>query len=59
VLKSIGIYTQFSIIKTMAYKKAKLPLLLERVGVRRIKSSIYISPSSQPSPSGEGVIALV
>jgi hypothetical protein len=28
----------------MAYKKAKLPLLLERVGVRRIKSSIYIYP---------------
>jgi hypothetical protein len=27
----------------MAYKNAKLPLLLERVGVRRIKSSIYIS----------------
>jgi hypothetical protein len=43
----------------MAYKKAKLPLQLERVGVRRINSSIYISPSSQPSPFGEGVIALV
>jgi hypothetical protein len=38
----IGIYTQFSIIKTMAYKKVKRPILLERVGVRRLKSSSYI-----------------
>jgi hypothetical protein len=32
----------FSIMKTMGCKPAKLPLLLERVGVRRIKSSVYI-----------------
>jgi len=28
----------------MAYENTKLPLLLERVGVRRIKLSSYISP---------------
>jgi hypothetical protein len=28
--------------KTIGCKVAKLPLLLERVGVRRIKSSVYI-----------------
>jgi hypothetical protein len=26
----------------MSYKSTKLPLLLERVGVRRINSSVYI-----------------
>jgi hypothetical protein len=35
----------------------KLPLLLERAGVRRIKSSVYI-PLTQPSPSGEGFALL-
>jgi hypothetical protein len=30
--------------KTMGCKAVKLPLLLERVGVRRIKSSVYIPP---------------
>jgi hypothetical protein len=34
----------FLINKTMDYSRHKLPLLLERVGVRRIKSTIYISP---------------
>jgi hypothetical protein len=32
----------FIITKTMGCKVARLPLLLERVGVRRIKSSVYI-----------------
>jgi hypothetical protein len=35
-----------------------LPLLLERVGVRRVKSH-FISPSSQPSPSREKEPVLV
>jgi hypothetical protein len=30
--------------KTMGCKESKLPLLLERVGVRRIKSSVYFPP---------------
>jgi len=39
---SIAIYTTFLIINTMSYKAAWLPLLLERVGVRRIKTTLYI-----------------
>jgi len=35
----------------MVYNRKKLPLLLERVGVRRLKSTC--APSSQPSPSRE------
>jgi len=42
----------------MSYRSTKLPLLLERVGVRRVKSSIYI-PLIQPSPFGEGAAGLV
>jgi hypothetical protein len=50
--------------KTMSCKMAKLPLLLERVGVRRIKSSVYIPliPAFSFMPcgyAGEGVKALV
>jgi len=59
----------------MSYKLILLPLLLddcmdaggrathgavaERVGERRIKSTSYISPSSQPSPSREKEQVLV
>jgi hypothetical protein len=42
-LGSTGIYTNIYH-KTMGCKAIKLPLLLERVGVRRIKSSVYIPP---------------
>jgi hypothetical protein len=42
----------------MSYKSILLPLLPERVGERRIKSTTY-NPSSQPSPSGEKEQALV
>jgi hypothetical protein len=40
--------------KTMGCKVIKLPLLLERVGVRRIKSSVYILPHPNLLPQGEG-----
>jgi hypothetical protein len=36
----------------MSYKISKLPLLLERVGVRRIKSSSYIPPHPNLLPQG-------
>ena len=42
----------------MGYSSHKLPLLLERVGVRRIKSTCYIPlilTLSQPSPARESV----
>jgi hypothetical protein len=42
--ESIGIYTTIMHNKTMYYINHKLPLLLERVGVRRIKSISYIPP---------------
>jgi len=42
----------------MSCKSILLPLLLERVGERRIKSTIY-TPSSHPSPSREKEQALV
>jgi hypothetical protein len=42
----------------MSCKSILLPLLLERVGERRIKSTIY-TPSSQPFPSREKEQALV
>jgi len=38
----------------MSYSTQLLPLLLERAGVRRIKSGTYLFPLIQPSPSGEG-----
>jgi len=38
----------------MSYSAQLLPLLLERVGVRRIKSGTCLFPLIQPSPSGEG-----
>jgi len=40
--EGIGIYITIMHNKTMDYSSHKLPLLLERVGVRRIKSSSYI-----------------
>jgi hypothetical protein len=47
--------------KTMGCKAVKPPLLLERVGVRRIKSSVYIPliPAFSFMPcgcSGEGAL---
>jgi len=38
----------------MSYSAQLLPLLLERAGVRRIKSGTYLFPLIQPSPFGEG-----
>jgi len=38
----------------MSYSAQILPLLLERAGVRRIKSGIYLFPFIPPSPSGDG-----
>jgi len=38
----------------VSYSAELLPLLLERAGVRRIKSGTYLFPLIQPSPSGEG-----
>jgi len=38
----------------MSYSAQLLPLLLERAGVRRIKSGTYPFPLIQPSPFGEG-----
>jgi hypothetical protein len=58
VIPDIDIYTTFPHKKTMSYGSTKLPLLLERAGVRRIKSSSTF-PSSQPSPFGEGAVGLV
>jgi len=43
----------------MSYRAQILPLLLERAGVRRIKSGIYLFPLIPPSPSGEGFKACV
>jgi len=43
----------------MSYSTQLLPLLLERAGVRRIKSGTYLFPLIQPSPSGEGFKACV
>jgi hypothetical protein len=40
--------------KTMGCKAVKLPLLLERVGVRRIKSSVYIPPHPSLLPLEKG-----
>jgi hypothetical protein len=45
----------FIVMKTMGCKSAKLPLLLERVGVRRIKSIVYIPLIPAFSLKGEGV----
>jgi len=59
LLKGRGIYTAFSHNKNNELKSIKLPLLLERVEVRRMKSSSYIPPSSQPSPSREKELILV
>ncbi|MEQ1544211.1 hypothetical protein [Methyloglobulus sp.] len=42
----------FIAMKTMGCKSAKLPLLLERVGVRRIKSIVYIPLIPAFSPKG-------
>ena len=38
----IGIYTTIMYNETRGYSSHKRPLLLERVGVRRIKSTCYI-----------------
>jgi hypothetical protein len=45
----------FDVIKTTSWKSNGLPLLLERVGVRRIKSTVYIHLIPTFSPKGEGV----
>ena len=50
----ITIYTAFCIINTMSYKSIWLPLLLERVGVRRIKSTAYSLLLSTFFLKGEG-----
>jgi len=50
--RSIGIYITFSHNKNNELKTIKLPLLLERVGVRRIKSSSYIPPHPNLLPQG-------
>ena len=44
----------FGIIKTKGCNRIKLPLLLERVGVKRIKSSVYIPLIPAFSLKGEG-----
>jgi hypothetical protein len=49
---SISIYTTFSHNKNNELKTIKLPLLLERVGVRRIKSISYIPPHPNLLPQG-------
>ena len=45
--------------ETMGYSSPKLPLLLERVGVRRIKSSHYIPLIPTFSLKGEGACTCV
>ena len=50
--RAIGIYTTIMHNKTMYYINHKLPLLLERVGVRRIKSISYIPPHPNLLPQG-------
>jgi len=40
--RGIGIYTTIMYNETRGYSSHKRPLLLERVGVRRIKSTCYI-----------------
>jgi len=40
--RSKGIYTSFYIINTVSYKSMQLPLQLERVGERGIKSTVFI-----------------
>jgi len=52
LFNNIGIYTTFSHNKNNELKIIKLPLLLERVGVRRIKSSSYIPPHPNLLPQG-------
>jgi hypothetical protein len=63
----MSIHTTFYILNTMGYKSTLLPLLLERVGERRIKSTIYIPlgncscialpPASMQSSSQPGALA--
>jgi len=45
--------------ETMGCSRHKLPLLLERVGVRRIKSTVYIPLIPAFSLKGEGAVGLV
>ena len=51
---SIGIYITFYILNTMSCKSILPPLLLERVGERRIKSTSYIPLIPAFSLKGEG-----
>jgi len=50
----IAIYTTFLYLNSVGCKSTSLPLLLERAGERRIKSTIYIPLIPTFSLKGEG-----